>query len=114
MRDRWLSEREWITDFRDEVEVEAPKRLNLELEITKSNIDILENISCDEIVTGLLKNLQENCAASPSRLELRSAYADPTNRRVYASLDELESKWLDLFLHEHPVNPVRTRVRAVA
>lgn len=98
--DRWLSEREWIEDFADEVEDECPQKIEIELEINEENIDRLENMHCEEIVADLINRTQNAYAMLPSRLELRTNCADSSNRRIYASLEELERKWLDHYRNE--------------
>ncbi len=106
--DRWLSEREWIEDFADEVETERPQQIELELDINEANIDCLEHMHCEEIVADLIKRTQRAYAMLPSRQELRTNFADPINRRIYASLEELERKWLDHYQNESSVQFERT------
>jgi len=47
--DIWLSEREWIPVMMETAS--QPRRLLLKLDVDETNIDYLENASCEEIVT---------------------------------------------------------------
>jgi hypothetical protein len=92
--DSWLSEREWLSEKRDELAAERPERLFLDLELTEANIASWEEMPCDEIVDLLAK--QARRSLQPSRAELYDRYADHANQRVYASLGELIHKWRGL------------------
>lgn len=101
---RWLSEREWIGEYKDKIEADSPKKLRLALEITEANADRLEHMSCEEIVAELTSKTAKTYAILPSRAKLFNECADGSNRLIYASLRELEHKWLDRYLIENPAH----------
>lgn len=96
----WRSEREWI-DFVCR-EDETPEIVTLDLELTDSNIGRIESMSCDEIMAGLENRTRAAYAAIPSRAELSERYGDPDNRCIYVFRRDVERKWLDLHLADHP------------
>lgn len=98
--DLWLSEREWIAEREDEITEQKPERLFLDLKLTETNIASFESLSCDEIIDILAKRAQQSLW--PSRAELCDLYADHSNRRIYASLEELTHKWRSLHKLGHP------------
>lgn len=99
--DRWLSEREWLAHCREEIEAEAVAEIDLELRVTDANIDDLERTSCEDIMARLVDEAVKANAAIPSRAELHLHYSDPANRCIYASLAELEEKWLSRYEQKH-------------
>ncbi|WP_026595648.1 hypothetical protein [Methyloferula stellata] len=99
---QWLSEREWIGEYKDKIDADKPRKLRLDLEITDANIDQLEHMSCEEIVAGLTSKTAKTYAMFPSRSKLLKECADRSNRLIYASLRELEHKWFDRYLIKNP------------
>lgn len=75
--DRWLSEREWIAECRDEIATYTSAGADLELRVTDENIDDLEKTSCAEIMVRLTEETEIAVAGTPSHAELRSFCADP-------------------------------------
>ncbi len=81
---------------------ETPEQVTLNLELTDSNIDRVESMSCDEIVAGLESRTRAAYAVIPSRAELCERYGDSSNARIYMFLSDVERKWLDLYLAKNP------------
>jgi hypothetical protein len=94
----WLSEREWIPIMSRTAS--APRRLLLKLDVDESNIDRLENASCEEIFLQRERDYQDSYAAIPALDELRDRYGDLANQRVYMMSRDVEGKWLDLHQQE--------------
>jgi hypothetical protein len=92
--EKWLSEREWIEDCREVIECEQPRPLLLSLEVTAENIANLENVSCEDVIKSLTQVQEHFYQTLPSRAELCERFGDTANTRIYASMDELERKWL--------------------
>jgi len=97
----WRSEREWIDVVRAEDQI--PEKVTLDLELTDSNVDRIESMSCDEIVADLESRTRTAYASIPSRSELCERHGDPSNTRVYMFRSDIERKWLDLHLLKNPV-----------
>lgn len=97
------SEREWIAVMRQDAE---PPRRNvlLKLCLDEMNIDRIETMSCEEIVAELEQRVRDAYAAMPARKELLEAYGDSNNTHLYASIWELERKWLDRYLEKYPIH----------
>jgi hypothetical protein len=92
--DNWLSEREWIPIMLETAS--RPRRLILKLDVDETNIDYLENTSCEEIFAERERQYQESYRKIPALDELCSRYGDPTNRRIYAMSRDVEGRWLEL------------------
>jgi hypothetical protein len=96
--DTWLSEREWIPLM---LETAArPRRLQLKIDVDESNIDYLEQASCDEVFATRELEYQKSYRGIPALDELCARYGDPANRRVYIMSRDVEGRWLDLHHRE--------------
>jgi hypothetical protein len=93
----WLSEREWIPVMLETAD--QPRKLLLKLDVNETNIDCLENTSCEEIFTERERQYQESYRLMPALDELCSRYGDSTSRKIYMMSRDVEGRWLDL--HEH-------------
>lgn len=102
--DDWLSEREWVTKRRNIFADERPQNVTLDLEVSEKNIETLEMMDCEQILASLTDQTRKAYAALPSRSELLKKYSDPSNRRIYASIDELERKWFDAYRRENSIS----------
>lgn len=100
-KSNWRSERSWMEAVR--TEEEAPEEVMLRLEPDEFNIDRLEALSCEEITADLERQTRAAYRAIPSRRELCEQAGDPDNIRIYALRNDIERKWLDRYLDEHPV-----------
>ncbi|QGM44289.1 hypothetical protein [Methylocystis heyeri] len=99
--DNWLSEREWISTRSDLVSDRSTRSVTLSLEVNERNIDRLESMQCEEIIAKLAEQTRQAYATLPSRSELFEKYADPSNRCIYASMDEIERKWFDAYRRDY-------------
>ena len=90
----WLSEREWIPVMMETAS--QPRRLLLRLDVDETNIDYLENASCEEIFNTRLREYQDSYRRIPALDELRARYGDPTNRKIYMMSRDIEGRWLDM------------------
>jgi hypothetical protein len=61
--DNWLSEREWIPVMMETAS--QPRRLLLKLDVDSTNIDYLENASCEEIFTTRQREYQDSTGEFP-------------------------------------------------
>jgi hypothetical protein len=102
--DNWLSEREWISTRSNLVTNSSPRSVTLSLEVNERNIDRLESMQCDEIIAERAEQTRQAYARLPSRSELFEKYADPSNRCIYASIDEVERKWFDAYRRDYNVD----------
>jgi hypothetical protein len=89
----WLSEREWIPVMMETAR--RPRKLILKLDVTETNIDRLEQSSCEEIFAEREREYQESYRQVPDLDELCERYGDPTNRRIYMMSRDVEGRWLD-------------------
>ncbi len=94
----WRSEREWIPIMLETAG--APRRLLLKLDVDESNIDRLENASCEEIFLEREHDYRNSYAGVPALDKLCDRYGDPSNRRVYMMSRDVEGRWLDLHQRE--------------
>jgi hypothetical protein len=92
--DIWLSEREWIPVMMETAS--QPRRLLLKLDVDETNIDYLENASCEEIVTTRQREYQDSYRSIPALDELCVRYGDPTNRKIYMMSRDIEGRWMDM------------------
>jgi hypothetical protein len=92
--DDWLSEREWIPIMLETAD--QPRKLLLKLDVDETNIDYLENASCEEIFAKRERQYQESYLFIPALDELRSRYGDSTNRKIYMMSRDVEGRWMDL------------------
>jgi hypothetical protein len=90
----WRSEREWIPIMLETAD--APRRLQLKLDVDESNIDRLETTSCEEIFAQREQDYRDSYLGIPGLDELHDRYGDPENRRVYMMSRDVEGRWLDL------------------
>jgi hypothetical protein len=90
----WRSEREWIPIMLETAT--APRRLVLKLDVDESNIDQLENASCEEIFLRRERDYRDSYNDIPPLDELCDRYGDLANRRVYMMSRDIEGRWLDL------------------
>jgi hypothetical protein len=101
--DHWLSEREWIPIMLETSS--QPRKLLLKIDVDETNIERLENASCEEIFAEREREYQESYRRFPSLDELCSRYGDPTNRRVYMMSRDVEGRWMDMHERETGVKP---------
>jgi hypothetical protein len=101
--DNWLSEREWIPIMLETAN--RPRRLLLKLDVDETNIERLENASCEEIFAEREREYRESYRRFPSLDELCSRYGDPTNRRVYMMSRDVEGRWMDMHERETGAKP---------
>ena len=73
-----------------------PRRLLLKLDVDETNIDYLENASCEEIFTARQREYQDSYRSIPALDELCTRYGDPTNRKIYMMSRDIEGRWLDM------------------
>jgi hypothetical protein len=92
--DNWLSEREWIPVMAQTAS--RPRRLLLKLDVNETNIDRLENSSCEQIFAERERQYQDDYRRIPSLDELSSRYGDPNNRKIYMMSRDVEGKWMDM------------------
>jgi hypothetical protein len=90
----WLSEREWIPVMMETAS--RPRKLLLKLDVDETNIDYLENASCDEIFTTRQREYQESYRRIPALDELCARYGDPTIRKIYMMSRDIEGRWMDM------------------
>jgi hypothetical protein len=96
--DSWLSEREWIPVMMETAN--QPRKLLLKIDVDETNIDRLENASCEEIFVERERQYQEDYRRIPALDELCSRYGDLSNRRIYMMSRDVESRWMDLHERE--------------
>jgi hypothetical protein len=94
----WRSEREWIPTMLETAD--QPRKLTLKLDVDETNIDRLENASCDEIFAAQERLYQDDYRRIPALAELCARYGDPTSRKVYVMSRDVEGRWLDLHERE--------------
>jgi hypothetical protein len=92
--DNWLSERESIPIMLETAD--QPRKLLLKLDVDETNIDYLENTSCEEIFAKRERQYQESYLFIPALDELCSRYGDSTNRKIYMMSRDVEGRWMDL------------------
>jgi sulfatase maturation enzyme AslB (radical SAM superfamily) len=96
------SEREWI-EFIRQREDPPKKKGVLKFYLDDTNIDRIEAMSCDAIVAELEQRVRTAYAALPTQRELCEACGDPNSTLLYSFWSELERKWLDKYLEQHPI-----------
>jgi len=84
---------------------DQPRKLLLKLDVDATNIDYLENASCDEIFAQQERQYQESYRLIPALDELCSRYGDSTNRKIYMMSRDVEGRWLDLHERATGANP---------
>lgn len=99
--EKWKSEGEWI-GYVQAGHSTAPREGFLRLDVREDNIDRLLETSCDDIVDDLTKRTDAAYAVAPSIDYLAATYGDRDNARMYGSLNDLRTKWLDHYFKEHP------------
>ena len=101
--DTWLSEREWIPIMLETAS--RPRKLLLKLDVDESNIDYLENASCEEIFAAREREYQESYRQFPALDELCTRYGDRENRRIYMMSRDVEGRWMDMHERETGTKP---------
>jgi hypothetical protein len=96
--DNWLSEREWIPVMMETAS--QARKLLLKLDVDETNIDYLENTSCEEIFTTRQREYQDSYRRIPALDKLRARYGDPTNRKIYMMSRDIEGRWMDMYQRE--------------
>jgi hypothetical protein len=96
--DTWLSEREWIPVMLETAG--QPRKLTLKLDVDETNIDHLEESSCDDIFTERERQYQESYRRISPLDELCSRYGDSASRRIYVMSRDVEGRWMDLHERE--------------
>jgi len=92
--DNWLSEREWIPVMLETAT--RPRKLLLKIDVDETNIEHLENTSCEEIFAERERQYQGSYRRVPPLDELCSRYGDPTSRKIYMMSRDVEGKWMDM------------------
>jgi len=82
-----------------------PRKLLLKLDVDETNIDRLENASCEEIFAEREREYQESYQRIPALDELCARYGDPANRRIYMMSRDVEGRWIDLHRHATGTKP---------
>lgn len=82
-----------------------PRKLILKLDVDETNIDYLENASCDEIFAEREREYQDSYRNIPALDELCTRYGDPTNRKIYIMSRDVEGRWLDMHKRETGAQP---------
>ncbi len=73
--------------------------------VCEDSIKALESADCGEIVSGMRAQNESFLRSIPCMAELAAVYGDASNDRYYR-LRDLEWKWTDRYLQDHPeVNP---------
>jgi hypothetical protein len=90
----WLSEREWIPIMMETSD--QPRKLLLKLDVDETNINYLENASCDEIFVERERQYQQSYRLIPALDELCAHHGDTTNRKIYIMSRDVEGRWMDL------------------
>ncbi len=93
--DEWRSEREWA---RSNASDGAQTGRMAQLEVDDSTIDVLENMSSDDIVEDLFRRTEAAYRHLPEWEELCDRHGDLTGLRIYASRADIERKWLDKYV----------------
>jgi hypothetical protein len=96
--DTWRSEREWIPIMLETAS--QPRKLTLKLDVNETNIDQLENSSCDDIFAERERQYQDSYRRIPALDELCSRYGDLDSRRIYVMSRDVEGRWMDLHERE--------------
>jgi hypothetical protein len=96
--DTWLSEREWIPIMLETAG--RPRKLTLKLDVDETNIDYLENTSCDDIFAERERQYQESYRRIPALDELCSRYGDWDSRKIYVMSRDVEGRWMDMHERE--------------
>ena len=101
--DNWLSEREWIPVMLETAD--RPRRLILKLDVDETNIDYLEQTSCEAIFAERERQYRDSYQEIPALDELCARYGDPTNRRIYMMSRDVEGRWLEMHERETGAKP---------
>ena len=87
----WRSEREWIEVIMQEPEQAITTQLRLVL--TDDNIDRLETMPAQRIISELENHIYGRYRSLPNLKELCERYSDPSNRRIYQNRLSLDGLW---------------------
>jgi hypothetical protein len=98
----WRSEREWIPLLMETAS--QPRKLAMKLDVNETNIEQLENTSCEAIFSEREQIYREDYRRMPSLEVLCAQYGDPNGRKVYMLPRDLEQKWMDMHARETGVN----------
>jgi hypothetical protein len=93
-RQDWRTERDWIPLVKETAAL--PRKLVMKLDVNESNIERLENWSCDDIFAELERTYRDDYRRVPGLDELCDKYGDPSGRKIYMLSRDLEQKWLDM------------------
>jgi len=99
-RDAYRTEGEWIRLTQDGL-IPARSDRHYFVSVWQENLAQLQPTDCGEILAHLLSAEQALADALPSVKELADGYGDRKGQRIYA-LRDLEWKWQDGYLVEHP------------
>jgi hypothetical protein len=101
-KSKWKSEKDWIEYARNE-QHDPYENSYVVLKLDDANIDKVESMSCEAIITDLTQRTKAAYASVPSREELCEKYGDKTNEKVYMFMWDMECKWMDRYLRDNPV-----------
>lgn len=96
----YRTEGEWLADGT----WETPTERTLTLALTPGEIDRLESMSLEEILTYLEELDDRYYATIPSCEELAARYGDPSGKRLYRRFRDLYLEWQQRYLKDHPGN----------
>ena len=96
--DKWLSEREWLPIMLETAS--RPRRLILKLDVDETNIDYLEETSCEAIFVEREREYQDSYREIPALEELCARYGDPTSRKIYVMSRDVEGRWMGMHERE--------------
>jgi len=98
--ERYKSEAEWVAQV---LAGDIPPRVTRYaiIPVSEDTVDMLESADCQALVGGIFEAHDRFLQALPTLEDLARRYGKPHGRRLYA-LRDLEWKWPDRFLAEHP------------
>jgi hypothetical protein len=86
----WIKHNDWI----------IPQNRHLRLSIRKDNIEMFEEMSCDEIIEHLVDIDEKYYSQIPSVYDLTQNYSDKDNQKLYRQRD-LYWKWLRQYIKQN-------------
>jgi len=101
-KNNWKSEKDWV-----EYALNNPSHYgkgHVDLTLTDKNIEMIESMSCEEIIENLVKRTKLAYSIAPSQEELASKYSDKTSEKLYMFLWDMEALWMDRYLKENPID----------
>ncbi|MCE5323628.1 sigma-70 family RNA polymerase sigma factor [bacterium] len=96
----YLSEGEWVSAIEAGKYPRKDRRVYL-ISVWPDNIEWLESADCDSILQKMRDEDEQLHTAIPSLPTLARLYGKKSGKRIYWVRD-LEWKWIDLYLKEHP------------